>query len=238
MKAPPSSGQPGQLGQPAHRHLVREHRPARHLAGEHAQGGERSAQVAQRTFPERCRIHLQLHQPAHALQRVTKHVSRALQGAEQVAAHREAAALHPGEVQRRSPGPEHSTVNLRRLQVGVHLGVDAHQVSGAREIVEALGERGVGHAEASFLPRRRAPDKSRNPNETAFLVGVQLLRPRAISRRSAQPRIYFAVRRPKSRGFYTQTQHERLEQAPPPSLPAPPAARCSAPPPAWPPPAS
>ena len=86
-------------------------------------------------------------------------------------------------MQGRPAGAEDPAVDLGGLEIGVHLGVDAHQMTGASEIFQTLGEGGVRHR-APFLPRRRARNKPRVSKGSTFRASVQLLRSAAISRQA------------------------------------------------------
>ena len=125
---------------------VREHRPAAHaLRRQHATARERHAEVAPAAAAARRRIDLQLDQLPDRVERVAEQEPRPLERAEQVADHREAAALDPREVERRPAGLVDPALDLGRLQVRVDLGVDADQLAVPLEVVDARAQAGVRH---------------------------------------------------------------------------------------------
>ncbi len=161
-----------QLGQAG---LAGHHRAAAHPPGQHRQRRERDAGITKRPLPERARIDLQLHHPANPLQRVPEDEARPVHGPEQVADHGEAAALHPGEVHRRPAGAEHPAVDGGRLQLGVHLLLDAHQVPVAGQILHAFPQRGVRHRGWRYISESHATMRTgqlrgAQPGERAKLV--------------------------------------------------------------------
>ena len=95
-------GPAAQLRQLARRDLVREEPAARDLAGPRAQQGPGQRRIPRGLLPRGRGIHAQLDQAPHAFQRVAEDEARALQGAEEVARHGEAATPHAREVERRS----------------------------------------------------------------------------------------------------------------------------------------
>jgi hypothetical protein len=107
------------------RDLVGEERPARDLARPRAPEGQRHARIAQRRPPWRGGIHAQLDEAADALERVTEDVACALDGAVEVAHHREAAAADAREVERGAVGAEDAAMDLGHLEIGVDLRLDA-----------------------------------------------------------------------------------------------------------------
>ena len=82
----------------------------------------------------------------HALERVAKHEPSAFDRAEQVATHRETAALNTREQQRRAAGGVNATLDLGDFEPGIDFGIDSHEVAMALEIVDAFAERSIAHA--------------------------------------------------------------------------------------------
>ena len=104
-----------------------------------------NAGVAQRSLPQRRRIHAQLDEAADLFQRVAKNEARAFQGAEEIACHRKAAAAHAREIERRPAGTKHPALDLGHLKLGIDLALDADQTAIALERVNTLAGGGVAH---------------------------------------------------------------------------------------------
>src|SRR5262249_47204331 len=102
--------------------------------------------VAPRPPPERGRVHLQLDEMADRFERVAEEVADALHRPEQVADHREAAALDAGEVDGRPLGLVDAALDPGRLQVRVALGLQADEPAGPLQVVQALSQGAVAHA--------------------------------------------------------------------------------------------
>ena len=82
---------------------------------------------------------------ADGVERVAKQEARPLEGAEQVADHGKAAALDAGEVHRRPAGLVDAALDLGRFQVRIDLLLDAHQLAGALQVVDAFAEVAIAH---------------------------------------------------------------------------------------------
>src|SRR5579871_4294846 len=99
--------------------------------------------IAPRPLPERGGIDLQLHQVGDRLEGVAEQETGPLQGAEQVAYHREGTALDTDEIKGRSAGLVDAPVDGRGLQVRVDLLLDADQLGSALQIGEALAKAAI-----------------------------------------------------------------------------------------------
>ena len=75
---------------------------------------------------------------ADRLERVAEEEAGPLQGSEQVADHREAAALDAREEEGRAPGAIDAPLDLGHLEIRVDQGVDAHEVLMAFQVANAL----------------------------------------------------------------------------------------------------
>ena len=106
--------------------------------------------VAPGILPEVRRIDLQLDQLPHGVERVAEEKARALEGAEQVADHRKAAALDAGEEQRRPARLVDAPLDLGRFEVRIDLVVDAHELAGPFEIGDTCTQAGVTHESIRF----------------------------------------------------------------------------------------
>ena len=115
----------------------------RHPPRPRQQRGPRRPQIQPRPAQQVGRIDLQGHQLLQPLERMAEHVPHPLHRAEQVAEHGEAAAGDVIEEQGRPARAKHPPLNLRRLQSGVDRLVDADQLPGGFQIVDALAEVAV-----------------------------------------------------------------------------------------------
>jgi hypothetical protein len=68
--------------------------------------------------------------------------------AEQVAGHRKPAALDPGKIKRRSSGLIYPPMYRRSFKVRINLLLNAHELSGPLQIVQALAETAVRHGDS------------------------------------------------------------------------------------------
>src|SRR5262249_22484644 len=133
------------LRQLANRRLMREHRSGAHELRPHVPQHARYVAIAPRVLPESGRIDLEFHEMAHGIQRIAKQESGPRDRAEQIAAHREAAALDARVEDGRPAGAVDAPLNLRRLEIWIDLVVQADELSGALEINETFAEAAIGH---------------------------------------------------------------------------------------------
>ena len=91
------------------------------------------------------RIKLQLDEMADGFERVAEQETAAFEGAEQVADHRESAALDAREEQGGALGLVDAALDLRHLEMRIDLGVDADEMPMAFEVADAILQAGVSH---------------------------------------------------------------------------------------------
>ncbi len=90
--------------------------------------GARHISIAPRTLPEHTRIDFQFDEMAHGFQRVAEEIANARRRTEEIADHREGAALDSCEEQGRAADFVHAPLDLGHLQIGVDLLLDAYEL--------------------------------------------------------------------------------------------------------------
>ena len=81
----------------------------------------------------------------HRREGVAEQEARALEGAEEVADHREGAALDAGEVERGAARLVDAPLNLGHFEVGIDFRLDADELAGALQIGDTGAEVAVAH---------------------------------------------------------------------------------------------
>src|SRR5438105_3583323 len=113
--------------------------------------------VAPRMLPECGRVDLQFDQVPHGVVAVAEQEARALDGAEQVADHREVAALDALEEQGRPAGRVHAPVDRRGFEVRVDLDPDTDELARPLQVGDTGSQAGVSHR-CALAPRLRLQD--------------------------------------------------------------------------------
>src|SRR5262249_40917691 len=105
--------------------------------------------VAPGVFPERRRIDLEFDEVADRGEGVAEEEASALEGAEQVADHREAATLDAGEVEGGAAGPVDATVDGRGFEIRIDLLLDADELTGSLQVGDTCTETAIAHDNAA-----------------------------------------------------------------------------------------
>jgi hypothetical protein len=92
-------------------------------------------------------IDLEFDEPPDALEAVAKHEPGAIDRAEQVRDHWEAATLHAREQQGGSASSVDSALDFGNFEMGINFGFDANELFGALKIVDTFVKRAVAHEE-------------------------------------------------------------------------------------------
>ena len=138
-----------QLRELVDRRLVGQHRPGADRLGPGVPGRPGHAQQQPRPAQQVGRVDLQLDHPGQGLQRIAEQVPHPLHGAEQVADHGEPAALDVGVEDGRPAGAEHAALDLGRLQARIDRLIDADQLPGGFQVVDAVAQSPVAHGVSS-----------------------------------------------------------------------------------------
>jgi hypothetical protein len=83
-------------------------------------------------------VDLQVDEFSDSFQAVAEHEASAVDGAEEVRDHGEAAALHAREEQRRAAAGVDTALDLGDFEMGVDFSVDANELLAALEIVDTF----------------------------------------------------------------------------------------------------
>src|SRR5262249_31376742 len=104
--------------------------------------------------PEGARVDLQLDQVPHRFQSIAEEETCPLDGAEKIADHRKATALHAREENGRATRLVDAPVDVRGFQVRIDLRIDANQLPAPLEISDAGTKRWISHPEKILAARR------------------------------------------------------------------------------------
>src|SRR5947208_2219098 len=101
--------------------------------------------VPPRAPPNQRRVNLEFDQALHGSKAIAKKKARALQRAEQVAEHRERAALYAFKQHCWPTRSVDAAVNCRRFQAWINLNSDARELAGALQVSDACTQACVTH---------------------------------------------------------------------------------------------
>jgi hypothetical protein len=141
MNGPPSRG------------LVGQHRTGGNLLGPEKPKRPRHIAVAPGLLPEMGRVDLELYKVSNCIEHVAEKKTRALQRAKEVTDHGEAATLDARVIDGRPLGLIDAALDLGSFEVGVDFLLDAHELTGALQILHAKPQTAVAHA-LLLAPRR------------------------------------------------------------------------------------
>ena len=163
-----------QLRQLVDRRLAIQHRARSDLSRPRQQGRPGRLQIQPRPPHHVGRIDLERDELLEPLERVAEEVSRPGHRAEQVAEHGEAAADDVGQQQRRPARAKHPPLDFGRFEVGIDRRVDAEQLPGRFQIVDALAEAAVhGHSIECKYCREKADRSSEAVKDTCKGILVE-----------------------------------------------------------------
>ena len=146
------AGPGAELGQPVDRGFVGQNRA---VADPFRPGvAQRPGRVEKqpRAMEQIGRVHAQADQPLDQRQRIAEQEPHPLDRPEEVADHREGAPLDLGEVDGRPSGGKHPALDFSRLEVRVDRLIDAYELAGGLQVLDALAEVSVAHR-GPLVPR-------------------------------------------------------------------------------------
>ena len=108
-----------------------------------------------------------------AFEAVAEHEAGAVDRAEQVRHHREAAALHAREEQRGAAGGADAALNLGDFEPGIDFGLDANELLAALEIVDTFAKRAIAHERILTTEDTESTEK-KNTNRRWSQIGKQI----------------------------------------------------------------